>query len=412
MSKRVIILCLILLIALVHGSAAADTEVTLTVAFWGAQSEYNDIWVPVKNEFEASHSGIGIELMHVAGSMQEKMISMALGGQIVDVWMSNADTALTYYTAGITRPLNSLMENDATFNRDRFFPAALEAYARDGIQYGLSSHFQVTSVWYNKELFDRAGLLYPKDDWTWEQFRADAKKLTQDHNNDGLMDQWGLALPHAAETMTPWVFSAGGDWVDDSDHPTRSAVSEPATLKGLQFIYELLTQDAVVEPGNGLATPFYEGKVGMYSYYAVAQRMASFATFDYNVARLPAGPAGAINSLVPGGLVMGKTNHEEEAWQFMKFFCQKGAFSYNTVPAYLPMARTNRWPFVPVPSDYNRAAFVEGALSARPQTIKHARVADILRTVNEVIVPAVRGGEALGSAVARADSLINAILAE
>ncbi|NLN18090.1 MAG: hypothetical protein GX162_02270 [Firmicutes bacterium] len=219
-------------------------------------------------------------------------------------------------------------------------------------------------------------------------------------------------MPHNAETMTPWVFSAGGDWVDDSDHPTRSAVSEPATLKGLQFLYELLTQDGVVDPGYGNATPFYEGRVGMYSYYAVAQRMASFAIFDYNVARLPAGPAGAINAMVPGGLVMGRSKHKEEAWKSMKFFCQKGVFSYNTVPSYLPMARSTRWPFVSVPADYNRAAFVEGALSARPQTIKHPRVADILKAISDVIVPAVRGREALSSAAARADALINAILAQ
>ncbi|NLN18497.1 MAG: extracellular solute-binding protein [Firmicutes bacterium] len=179
-------LCLVLLAVLVHGSAAEEGGVSLTIAFWGEQSEYTDIWVPVKDEFEASHFGVRIELMHVtSGNMPEKMISMALGGQIVDVWMSNADTALTYYTAGITTALNSFMDNDPTFNRDRFFPAALEAYARGGIQYGLSSHFQVTSIWYNKELFDKTGLHYPKDDWSWEQFRDYAKKLTQDYDNDG-----------------------------------------------------------------------------------------------------------------------------------------------------------------------------------------------------------------------------------
>jgi multiple sugar transport system substrate-binding protein len=366
--------------------------------------------VPIKSDFEAAHSDIQIDLMHVPSSMQEKMISMALGGQIVDVWMSNADTALTYYTAGMTNDLKPFIEKDRTFNADRFFPAALTAYARGGVQYGLSSHFQVTSTWYNKELFDHAGLSHPADNSTWARFRDDAKKLTQDRNNDGRTDQWGVVIPLGAESLSPWIFSAGGNWVDNAANPTRSAVSDLATMKGLQFIQELVTRDAVVEPGYGNATPFFEGRVAMYSYYAVAQRMASYATFDYNVARLPAGPAGAINAVVPGGLVMGKTKHPQESWEFMKFFCQKGAFSYNTVPAYLPMARSNRWPFVPVPNDYNRAAFVEGALSAHPQTIKSTKVAEILRAINQVVVPALRGQESLSTAVARVDPRINAIL--
>jgi multiple sugar transport system substrate-binding protein len=401
--------CVVLLAVLVFPSMAVAAPVTITVAFWGAQSEYTDIWVPIKNDFEDAHADIRVELMHVPGGFQEKMISMALGGQTVDVWMSNADTALTYYTAGLTNDLNPFIDRDPSFRADRFFPAALTAYARGGVQYGLSSHFQVTSIWHNKELFDYAGLSYPTDNSTWARFRDDAKKLTQDRNSDGRTDQWGLAMSLGAEFVTPWVFSAGGNWVDDADNPTRSAAGEPATVRGLQFVQELIAQDAVVEPSYS-ATPFYEGRVGMYAYYAVAQRMTSYATFSYNVARLPAGPAGAINAVVPGGVVMGKGKHPQESWEFMKFMCQEGAFSYNSVPAYLPMARTNRWPFAPVPADYNRAAFVDGALSALPQTIKSTRVADILKAINDVVVPALRGQESLSTAVARVDPRINAIL--
>ncbi len=394
------------------GAAATPaTPITLTVAFWGAEAEYNDIWVPLKQQFEQAFPHIKLELMHITGSYQDKIVTMALGGQPADVWMSNADTALESYLAGISHDLRPFIEKDRSFQLNNFFPAAVAAYNWRGVQFGFPSHFQVVSVWYNKELFGKAGLLYPRDDGSWAQLEADARKLTRDLSGDGQPDQWGLVLPLSGEFLLPWIYSAGGSVVDDLDRPTRSTLAEPAAVQGLQFVGRLITEAKVVEPGYGNAQPFYDGRVAMYPYYAVAQRMAAYAKFPYNVARFPAGPAGSVPALVPGGFVMGKGRHPQEAWELIKFIAQRGAFSYNTVPAYLPLARTDKWPFVKVPDDYNRAAFVQGALSARPHMIKSAKVAEIYRLVGQ-LRPALLGEEPVGTAATKIARQIDALLKE
>lgn len=400
--------CILAALATAVGHAA---PVKLTVAFWGAASEYTDIWVPIKTDFEKVHPGIELELMHVPTGIQDKMISMAIGGQPADVWMSNADTAIAYAQAGIIHDLRPFMQADRSFQAGNFFPAALDAYALEGLQAGIPSHFQVTSVWYNKDLFDTAGLGYPKANWTWSDFAAIAKRLTRDANSDGQPEQWGLVMPFSGEFLLPWLYSAGGGVVDDSSRPTRAAIGDPPSIQALSFLRRLAAEDRVIEPGFGNANPFYEGRVGMYPYYAIAQRMASFAKFPYNVARLPAGPAGAINAVVPGGFVMGRGKHTAEAWALIKFIAQKGAFSYNTVPAYLPIARSNTWPFVEVPEDYDRAAFVEGALSARTHAIKTPKVAEIYSALSS-LQPALKGEESIGTAAANVARQIDALLKE
>ncbi|HEX6971567.1 MAG TPA: extracellular solute-binding protein [Limnochordia bacterium] len=392
-------------------AAAAAAPITITVAFWGAESEYDDIWIPIRTAFEAAHPEISLELMHVTESFQDKMISMALAGQPADVWMSNADTALSYSLAGLTENLRPFMAKDPTFEADQFFPAALDAYALGDVQFGLPSHFQTTAIWYNADLFAEAGLPQPPDTWRWADFETSAERLTRDLNGDGETEQWGLVMPFSGEFLLPWLYSAGGGVVDDNDRPARAAIGDPPSLTALGFLQRLAAEERVIEPRFGNADPFYAGSVGMYSYYAVAQRMAAYAQFPYNVARLPAGPAGSINAVVPGGFVMGKGDHQAAAWELMKFIAQRGAFSYNTVPAYLPLARTDDWPFVPVPPNYNRAAFVASAMSARPHMIKTPVVADIYRAVNE-LRPALTGNAAIGPAAAQVARRIDAVLRE
>ena len=66
-------------------------------------------------------------------------------------------------------------------------------------------------LYYNKDLFDKAGVAYPTNDWTWNDMLAAAKKLTLDTNKDGKIDQWGFAVNNIVWVWAGFVWGNGGD---------------------------------------------------------------------------------------------------------------------------------------------------------------------------------------------------------
>ncbi len=117
---------------------------------------------------------------------------------------------------------------------------------------------------YNKKLFDAAGVAYPTDTWTWDDFRAAAKKLT-----DSAKKQYGWAYVADGSEDTTWrwiamLWQAGGDLL--SSDGTKSAFDSPAGLQATQLLHDMAVTDKSVylDPGNGnYLNLFNSGKIGM-----------------------------------------------------------------------------------------------------------------------------------------------------
>ncbi|HEX9394111.1 MAG TPA: extracellular solute-binding protein, partial [Gemmatimonadales bacterium] len=73
----------------------------------------------------------------------------------------------------------------------RYDSTVLSIFRRGSAVYALPKGYTPMVVAYNKALFDRAGLPYPTDDWTWDDFSRIARLLTRDTDGDGQIDQWG-----------------------------------------------------------------------------------------------------------------------------------------------------------------------------------------------------------------------------
>ncbi len=372
--------CGLILVLSLTPPVAGQERQKVSVAFWGEDARA--IWQETKAALESELPHIELELFHIPDgrTFTERILVMGLAGEAPDLWLSNPDTAIQYWVAGLTTDLNRFIETDPNFSLDDFFPAALNAYSLRGVQTGFPTHFQVTGIWYNKTLFERAGLVYPESDWTWEDFREMARRLTIRRDPSAPPSQWGTVLPMSTQYWMPWLFSSGGAIVDDLETPTRSLLDSAESIRAFEFLKTLVADDQVVHPDYGRAEPFYQGVVGMYPYYAVSGRLALFADFPYNVAEIPKGPAGAVNAILPGGIVMGKARNPEAAWEVIKWLAVRP--SSNTIPAYIPLVNSPDWPVDPVPADYNRQAWIQGAMGALPQIINHPRAADIFGAVD------------------------------
>jgi multiple sugar transport system substrate-binding protein len=75
---------------------------------------------------------------------------------------------------------------------DEYLPQALSWYRIDGKQYGIPFGVDMNFIAYNKDLFDEAGVTYPTDDWTFDEFLEKARALTRDRDGDGAIDQYGF----------------------------------------------------------------------------------------------------------------------------------------------------------------------------------------------------------------------------
>lgn len=156
--------CGLILVLSLTPPVAGQERQKVSVAFWGEDARA--IWQETKAALESELPHIELELFHIPDgrTFTERILVMGLAGEAPDLWLSNPDTAIQYWVAGLTTDLNRFIETDPNFSLDDFFPAALNAYSLRGVQTGFPTHFQVTGIWYNKTLFERAGLVYPESD--------------------------------------------------------------------------------------------------------------------------------------------------------------------------------------------------------------------------------------------------------
>ena len=75
-----------------------------------------------------------------------------------------------------------------------YLPGVMEPGQWNGAQYLLPKDFSPLAIYYNKKLFDEAGVAYPQEGWTWDDLLATAQQLTKT-DASGNVTQWGIQLP-------------------------------------------------------------------------------------------------------------------------------------------------------------------------------------------------------------------------
>lgn len=105
-----------------------------------------------------------------------QMTAKVSGGQAPDVFELDYQNFVSYAKKGALMPCDDLFKKvgvDTSVYNDM----ALKAFSADGVQYGVPNSFSNVVLIYNKDLFDKAGISYPSDDWKWEDAMEAAKKI-------------------------------------------------------------------------------------------------------------------------------------------------------------------------------------------------------------------------------------------
>lgn len=256
---------LVLLLSACSGSGkSGDKEITF-MHLWpeGSSKQHFDIVEEIIADFEKENSGVKIDVEILSNEQyKDKLKVLSTSKELPDVGMTWAAGFLEPYVSGdMFAPLDDLIKDELS---DTFVPGTAEAYALDGVTYGLPLELNIATIYYNKAMFDERNLEVPT---TLE----DLQNVIKVFNEDGIQpialgnkDQWtgSLWYMYLADRI------GGADVLNKAIDRTGS-FEDPALVSAAEEVQNLVDMDGFIKGFNGLSNDeakgmFMEEQAAMY----------------------------------------------------------------------------------------------------------------------------------------------------
>jgi len=323
-----------------HREQSAEGKVHLVLAI-NVDRYRRPIFKAAVESFRQTHPHIEVELQTPFGRYYQKMLTMMAGKMAPDLmWMgeSFAEFADRGAFLDITDKVNKEV------NTEDFLPHSLSWYRVNGRQYGVPYGIQMNIYAYNKKLFDEAGIPYPSDDWTFDEFLAITKKLTIDKDGDGRIDQYGFR-----GGLYPASF--GAEFI--STDGQRALCNTPEMIKFIQTdidlahkykvqpSVEMQLQEGRLQPD--IYTPFIQGRYAIINIFDTQRPrlIEKFSMMDWDYVLCPKVKRRAQWASSSAIVISADTRYPDEAWELCKVFFgdefQK-ANAYTCLPSNLRVA--------------------------------------------------------------------------
>jgi multiple sugar transport system substrate-binding protein len=145
-------------------------------------------------EFTRHHPRIQVSLTHIPsqGDYRKRLGIDFAAGNPADIVLLNYRRYGAFAAKGVLEPLGPHLDRSRVIRERDFYPQALEPFRWGGALMCIPQNLSSLVVNYNRNLFDRAGVPRPTDDWTWDDFLHAARALTRDTKGTGRIDQYGL----------------------------------------------------------------------------------------------------------------------------------------------------------------------------------------------------------------------------
>lgn len=294
-----------------------DGATEITYYSFSAAPNYEDVLADIVTAFEEENPNIKVNTELAAyDDYFTKLQTRLAGGNAPDVFELNYENFVQYASKGTLADLSGFIEDDEDFDPSQLNQEAFEAYQYDGKQYGMVESFSNVLTFYNKELFDEAGVDYPSADWTWEDELAAAEKITNEENN-----VWGTYAPTTMNEFFKIAAQNGGQLFNDSGEPT---VDTEENLEALNYMVDKVTESGVTPSpgemsGQAPADLFKNGQLGIVHTGIWMFDAFKDTDFEWDVA-LEAGNTQKAHHFFANGLaVSADTDKQEAAYKFARF---------------------------------------------------------------------------------------------
>lgn len=293
----------------------------------------------LQDEYEASH-------VYVPFADYEKQLTLGIAsGELPDLVILDGCGMASFIQLGLFGDIS-----DADINWDEYMEGPMESTMLDGKHYGIPFATNCTALFYNKDLFDAAGIDYPDENTTWDEFHEMAKALTKDG-----VSGFGNAATNTDEgtfQCLQWLYTAGGSYTDIEDGVDAYKLMQEMIEDGSW------TKECVNWTQSDVNNNFMAGNLAMQQNgpWQIPGIEANAPDLNYGVTVLPKKDADSEQATsILGGENMGVVNKDDTsgAEAFLKYYDQTDVMvdamkQYGSYPPKTEAAKDSYWTDDPI----------------------------------------------------------------
>lgn len=426
--KKFIAIALLALMAvsLCFANGAKETESTETKK---TVIHFYD-WAPtdlsIIEDFNRENPDIEVQFHSIPDNGSDKLIQLdilAMGGGEIDVMPGSDGEQMVRMKNGIYAPLDEFIEKDG-IDMEANFGDILSYAQYDGVTYGYPFRSTVEGIWYNKDMFDKAGIPYPDGSWTWDEYKEIAAKLTKGEGNDKVYGTYthtfnGQWAPVGNE-KEGWYDEVGMANINSEAFKTQLERRLELDNLGYQLSYSQIQSTKATQ-----AAYFLGGKCAMVQAGSwIVQNIKDQENYPHDF-RIGVAPLPRFDETIEKDnyfsvaasilAVSANSQHKEEAWRFIRYMVENGAAR---------IAGTGNYPcYKPAYNDELISAFIEGSgltiedvrplfsdISAVSQKPTGAAAADYQQSMQEQTPLFFNGEKSADEVLSKIESVTNAAI--
>jgi multiple sugar transport system substrate-binding protein len=308
------------------GSGGGDVSGEVSFMVFGDPEEiqaYRDVIAAYENE----NPDVDVKMIEASDrdDLIARLSTSFAAGTPPDLFLLNYRFYAQFAARDVLEPIEDRVDGSDLFQQEDFYEQAMNAFRFNDTLTCLPQNISSLVVYYNKDLFQEAGVAFPEEGWKWDDMVAAAKKLTKDSNGDGKAEVYGLGIEASLIRVAPFVWSNGGELVDSDENPTHFTLDTPEAQVALERLLQLHVTDKVTPSDEEVEaeddeTRFQNGRLAMVlSSRRSTPTFRTIQKFDWDVAALPqhAEQAGILHS--DAYCLTKASESKDAAWSFMEY---------------------------------------------------------------------------------------------
>lgn len=306
-----------------EGSTNQDSgkKIDIRVTRWG-DTEYKADQQLI-DEFNANNDmNINIIYDVVPGDgYGDRLTTSFSSGDGYDVFLSGEGDFFKWVDKSLTYPMDELMANDESF-AGTISDSLMQMGNINGKQNYIVAGQNPICLYYNRDMFDAAGIEYPNDDWTWDDLFAAAEKLTV-KNADGSYESYGFNAQSWGYAVLTYLESLGLEFMNEDGTVADGYLNNPEVAKALEQYFAMAEEPNKVSPASADLDTF-----GSATSMMVNNKLGMFISGGWDVTPLKEAGINYGTALIPGnhksyvcaaGFAIGaNTKNPEAAWEVVK----------------------------------------------------------------------------------------------
>lgn len=332
------------------GSEAAE-PVTITYTNFISNGGNEQNMDAIVAAFEKENPNITVDVTTLPyGDYFTALQTDLVAGTQADVFDIEYANYRSYVESGVAAPIPGI-------NASKYRESLLQAYQTDGVQYAIPTSFSTVVLFYNKDLFDAAGVDYPTADWTWTDEQAAAEAIT-----DKSKDVWGDYQPFTYNEYFKAVAQAGGSFLSEDGKSVNFN-----TPQGVEAAKWLVNKVGNTMPAAGDASTdsdsdlFATGHLAMWHTGIWMFSSMQDVPFDWDIVVEPGLTQQASHLFSNAVMVSANSEHPEAAAKWADYL----ATSKTTIDARL----ASSWELPPVSDDGALTAYLTQGLPKNRQAV-------------------------------------------